>query len=141
MIFEERYFKELEFSSKQIKRYLDSAYKDLNIAKDSQVSEVKFQFSYNALIKLGITLTACHNKKVSSRAGHHIKLIEVIASELKDTTVSVIANQMRKTRNIEMYDGGESMVSNKQAQEYLKFVDSLFEKSEILFKKRLNRLL
>jgi len=140
MIFDKKYFSNLNFSQKQIKNYLNSAYKDYNIAKNSNIIEVKFQFSYNSLIKLGIGLISCYNKKVSSKAGHHMKIIEAVSEILDDQDIYAIANQMRKTRNTEMYDGGEIFISEKQINEYLKFVESLFKKSKNIFKEKLNTL-
>ncbi len=59
MEFEDKYFKKLNFNQKQIEKYLNSALRDISIAKESKITEVQFQFTYNSLIKLGITLIAC----------------------------------------------------------------------------------
>jgi hypothetical protein len=74
--FEDKYFNKLDFSKRQIKRYFTSVSKDLRIARESDVAEVKFQFAYNALIKLGISLVACYGYKVSSKVGHHRRILE-----------------------------------------------------------------
>ncbi|MCK5320180.1 hypothetical protein KAJ61_02210 [Candidatus Parcubacteria bacterium] len=139
--FENKHFKKFDFSDSQIKKYLNSAGKDLNIARQSGVEEVKFQFTYNALIKLGIALIACYGYKVSSRHGHHIKIIEKISEILNNENVLIYGNQMRKTRNTELYDGG-IMITKKQADEYYDFTAKLFKKThEDFFKNRLNALL
>ncbi|MCG2701251.1 MAG: hypothetical protein V1825_03625 [Candidatus Falkowbacteria bacterium] len=139
--FENNHFKKFDFNDEQIKKYLNSAGKDLNIAKQSYVEEVKFQFAYNALIKLGIALIACYGYRVSSRQGHHIKVIEKISEILKNENVLIYGNQMRKTRNTELYDGG-IMITEKQADDYCNFTAGLFKKThEDFFKNHLKALL
>ncbi len=140
IIFDEKYFKDFNYLPDQSKKYLDSAYKDLNIAKQANVVDVKFQFSYNAMIKLGICLAASYGKKVNSRAGHHIKIIEVIASVLDNNSVAAIGNQMRKIRNTELYDGGKILITKKQASGYCDFTESLFKATSKFFKQNLNLL-
>lgn len=135
-----KYFRKFDFSRNQIKKYLESAYKDLNIAKRDCIAEVKFQFSYNALIKLGIVLIGCYGYKVKSRAGHHIKILEKTALILKDENIDLDGNRMRELRNTELYDGG-ILISDKQAGEYCDFVKSVFAKSDEFLKEKLARLL
>ncbi len=139
--FETKYFREFKYTKIGVEKYLKSAYKDLNIAKEAIVEDVIFQFSYNALIKLGISLLAIYGYKVSSRRGHHIKIIEKMAEILKDEDIELFGNKMRKYRNTELYDGGNSIVSKKQARGYLEFVEKSFKKSEKIFKDRLGFLL
>lgn len=138
--FENNYFARFHFTDDQIKKYLNSARKDLRIAKNSAVAEVKFQFTYNAFIKLGISLIACYGYKVKSRAGHHIKILEKLAEIIGDKDILAYGNQMRKTRNTELYDGGSTMITGKQSAEYLDFTEKLFESSREIFKKRLGTL-
>lgn len=118
--FENSFFEEFKFTKEQIQTYLASAEKDLKIASDSNVPEVLFQFSYNALIKLGITLIAKYGYRAHSKTGHHTKIIEKLAEILNDNEILVIGNLMRKTRNVELYSGG-SVITEKQAKEYLEF--------------------
>ncbi|MFA4818688.1 MAG: hypothetical protein WC621_02505 [Patescibacteria group bacterium] len=118
--FEDSYFVKFSFTAKQLTDYLASAQKDLSIAHGSQVPEVVFQFSYNALIKLGIVLVAKQGYKVHGKTGHHAKIIEKLAELLGDEEVGAVGNLMRKTRNIELYSGG-SVITEKQAREYLEF--------------------
>lgn len=139
--FETKYFREFKYSKKGVKKYLKSAYKDLHIAKKAEIEDVIFQFSYNALIKLGISLLAIHGLKANSRMGHHIKIIEKMSEILGDEDVDLLGNKMRKIRNTELYDGGDSLVSRKQANEYLKFIEKLFKKAEKVFKENLGSLL
>ena len=139
--FDKKYFREFKYTRRSVKSYLKSAYKDLNIAKESEVADVVFQFSYNALIKLGISLLAMHGYKVSSRRGHHIKIIEKMSEILKEGDVELFGNRMRKIRNTELYDGGSSFISQKQSENYCKFVEKSFKKSEKVFKEIFRSLL
>ena len=118
--FEDSYFLRFRFTPQQRADYFSSAEKDLAIARGSNVPEVVFQFSYNALIKLGIALIAKHGYRVHSKTGHHAKIIEKLAELLGDEEVAAVGNVMRKTRNVELYSGG-SIITAKQAQEYFEF--------------------
>ena len=125
--FEDSFFEEFEFTKEQIQGYLASTEKDLKIASDSNVPEVIFQFSYNVLIKLGITLIAKHGYRARSKTGHHAKIIEKLADVLNDDKILAIGNLMRKRRNVELYSGG-GVITDKQAKEYLEFVKALVQK-------------
>jgi len=138
--FENKYFVKLNFTRNQIKRYASSAHRDLGIAKRTNIAEVKFQFTYNALLKLGISLIACHGHKVRSRAGHHIKILEKMSEILGNKDILAYGNQMRKTRNTELYDGGSMMITGKQSAEYLNFTEKMFDSSREIFKKYLGTL-
>ncbi len=138
--FDKKYFKEFNYSKASIYRYLKSARKDLNIAKNSQIPDVIFQFSYNAFIKLGISLVAGHGYKINSRMGHHIKILEKVSEILDDTDIEIYGNSMRKIRNTELYDGGDTLLTKKQAEAYLVFVSKVFSQSDNSFKKTLGTL-
>ncbi|MDP8258217.1 MAG: hypothetical protein P9L90_02165 [Candidatus Aadella gelida] len=56
-----------------------SAQRDLKIAESTNISDVVFKFTYDALIKLGIMLIAKKGYKVRSTAGHHIKILEKLS--------------------------------------------------------------
>lgn len=140
IIFEDKYFKEFKFSRKQIDRFIDSAVKDLKIAKDSDVPEVRFQFAYNSFIKLGIVLIACYDRRVSSRTGHHAKILEKMSEILKDKDIFLYGNRMRKTRNTELYDGG-IFITTKQAEEYLYFTQKIYKMSQEFLKEHFKSLL
>jgi len=138
--FEDKYFKKFNFSKKQVQKYLDSALKDLKIAKEAEIAEVKFQFAYNSLIKLGIALVACRGYKVSSRMGHHTKILEKMSKILGDKNIWIYGNEMRKTRNKELYDGGV-IITNKQTEEYFDFILKVYKSSQKFFKGYFNTLL
>jgi len=126
--FESKYFRKFEFTKEQIQQYLENALKDLRIAKEDAHSEVKFTYSYNALIKAGIALIAAHgNVKVRSMAGHHIKIIEKIAEMLEDDSVVTMGNAMRMKRNEDFYGGG-IFISEKDSGEYLKYVEGILKR-------------
>ena len=137
--FDNNFFKKFNFTNEQKKKFYDTAFKDINIANESGIQEVKFQFTYNALIKLGITLIACYGYKVSSRRGHHIKIIEQLADILKNEDILGYGNQMRKMRNTELYDGG-ILITQKQADEYCGFVLNLFKLSQNVVSDKINTL-
>jgi len=128
--FESQYFQKLAFKEEQIEQFLKSAWHDLKIAQESDIPDVVFKFSYDALIKLGIVLIAKKGYKVRSTIGHHVKILEKLSQLLKDEDILVLGNKMRQERNVNLYDGG-FFVGEKDSLEYLKFVKSAFKKSEI----------
>lgn len=125
--FDDRYFSDFIFTKEQIKKNFENALKDLKIARQDKILDVKFTYSYDALIKGGITLASMHNKKIRSVPGHHIKIIEMMAGILNDETIGIIGNAMRSKRNTDFYSGGIE-VTEKEAQEYLKYVDTILDK-------------
>ena len=128
--FESQHFQKLAFKEGQIDQFLKSALHDLKIAEESDISDVIFKFSYDALIKLGIALIAKKGYKVRSAAGHHVKILEKLSQLLKDEDILVLGNKIRQERNVNLYDGG-FFIGEKDSLEYLKFVKSVFEKAEI----------
>jgi hypothetical protein len=128
--FDKRFFQKTTFSLTQIKRHYNSALRDLTIAKKSDVPEVVFKFSYDALIKLGIALIAKAGYKVRSQAGHHIKILEKLSQILSDENIAVLGNKMRQDRNFDLYCGG-TFISQKSSQDYLKFIMDLSKKIKI----------
>lgn len=125
--FDSRYFVKFQFTKEQVEKNFVNASKDLNIAKVDKIVEVKFNYTYNAFIKSGITLLSFYKIKVRSIPGHHMKLIEKIAEILKDDTIEEIGNIMRQKRNLDFYDGGVE-VTEKEWKEYLSFVEKIFKK-------------
>ena len=128
--FASQHFQKLTFQKQQINQFLQSAQHDLKIAKQSEVPDVIFKFSYDALIKLGIALIAKKGYKIRSKAGHHIKILEKLSQLLKDEDVVVLGNKMRQERNVNLYDGG-FFVGEKDSLEYLEFVKSTFKKAGV----------
>ena len=128
--FESQHFQKLTFKEEQIDQFLKSALHDLKIAEGSDIPDVIFKFSYDAIVKLGIALIAKKGYKVRSTAGHHVKILEKLSQLLKDEDILVLGNKMRQERNINLYDGG-FFVGEKDSLEYLKFVKSVFKKVTI----------
>lgn len=128
--FESQNFQKLAFKEEQVGQFLKSALHDFKIAEESDISDVIFKFSYDALIKLGIALIAQKGYKVRSTVGHHIKILEKLSQLLKDEDILVLGNKMRQERNVNLYDGG-FFVGEKDSLEYLKFVKSTFKKAGI----------
>ncbi len=127
--FEKEYFQTFEFSKSQIERYFRGALRDLEIARKDSFSEVRFSYSYQALIKAGIALLAKKNKKVRSTSGHHVKILAKMSEILHDEDILIIGNAMRMKRNYDLYGGGES-ITEKEAKDYLDFVEKIFVKAK-----------
>ena len=128
--FESQHFQKLAFKDEQIDQILKSALHDLKIAEESDIPDVIFKFSYDALIKLGIALIAKEGYKIRSTTGHHVKILEKLSQLLKDEDILVLGNKMRQERNVNLYDGG-LFVAEKDSREYLCFVQSVFKKADI----------
>jgi hypothetical protein len=122
-------FEKFRFSRKQIEKYHSSASRDLKIASEADVSEVRFRFCYDALLKLAITVCAENGLRVKSRRGHHIELIKKLAFFLKDEEIEILANEMRSKRNWDLYGGG-IVISAKEAREYLDWTKKIFHEAE-----------
>jgi hypothetical protein len=132
--FEPKHFVKFKFASEQIKRYLNNATRDFKIASEDDHLEVKFNYCYNALIKVGIALIAAKGGvKVRSIAGHHMKIIEKMSEILDDEMVMTIGNAMRTKRNEDFYGGG-IFISEKESTEYLGYVKDVLNRVELLIK-------
>ncbi|MCX5679332.1 MAG: hypothetical protein NTZ95_01495 [Candidatus Omnitrophica bacterium] len=129
--FDDKYFTDLVFTGEQVRKNFENALKDLKIAHKDTIADVKFTYSYDALIKGGIALISSYNKKVKSVPGHHVKIIETVSGILNDDTVGAIGNAMRSKRNADFYGGGIE-ITEKEAREYLDYVDGILHKIEKL---------
>jgi len=128
--FESQYFQKLAFKEEQIEQFLKSALHDLEIAGTSDIPDVIFKFSYDALVKLGIALIAKKGYKIRSTTGHHVKILEKLSQILREENILVLGNKMRQERNFNLYDG-RFFVGEKDSREYLDFVKSVFKKADI----------
>jgi len=128
--FENQYFQKLAFKEGQIEQFIKSALHDLKIAEESDIPDVVFKFSYDALVKLGIALIAQKGYKIRSTTGHHVKILEKLSQLFKDEDILVLGNKMRQERNFNLYDGG-FFVGEKDSREYLDFVKKIFRKADI----------
>lgn len=122
-------FEKFEFDSRQAQKYYQSAKRDLKIAATSDIIDVQFKFSYDALLKLAIAVCAHNGLRVKSKAGHHIELLDKLADILQDSDIDIIGNEMRKKRNFDLYSGG-LVVSRKEASEYCEWIRMVFVKAE-----------
>lgn len=120
--FEKEYFGKFKFTKDQIHRYFQNALRDLEIARKDSFAEVRFSYAYQALIKAGIALLAKEGVKVRSVPGHHIKILVKMSELLKDEDIMTIGNAIRMKRNIDFYEGGET-ITEKEAMDYLEFVE------------------
>lgn len=128
--FEREFFKKQKFAEEEIKRFLESARHDLEIAQKDPFPEVRFTYSFQALIKAGIALIAKVGEvKVRSIPGHHAKILEKMSAVLKDSDISKIGDAMRTRRNTDLYGGGRPIGEN-EAKDYLKFTEGVIQKIE-----------
>jgi hypothetical protein len=132
-------FEKFRFSRKQIEKYHSSAKRDLKIASEADISEVRFRFCYDALLKLAMAVCAENNLRVKSRRGHHIELIKKLSFFLKDEEIEILANEMRSKRNWDLYGGG-IIISFKEANEYLNWTKKIFRQAETLVNRNQTRL-
>ncbi|OGW82210.1 MAG: hypothetical protein A3G33_10820 [Omnitrophica bacterium RIFCSPLOWO2_12_FULL_44_17] len=127
MSYDKNFFKKFRFSPEEIKIHWQSALRDLDIARKDSFPEVKFTYSYQALIKAGIVLIgSVGHVKVRSVPGHHVKTLEKMSEILGDADVSVVGDAMRTKRNTDLYGGG-TVIGEKEASDYLRFVEAVFE--------------
>lgn len=125
--FETEFFQKFRFDEKQIRRYFEAAFRDLKIAREDQFPEVRFTYSYQALIKAGIALIARTGQvKARSVPGHHVKVLQKMSEILNNPDVFTIGNAMRMKRNEDLYGGAES-VSEKDADDYFAFVEKILQ--------------
>ena len=127
--FDTKFFQKKKFENRIVSKYLRNSVKDLNIAIYNKEPEVIFNFSYSALVKIGITLIATCGYRVRSRIGHHIKILEKLSQILNEENIEIIGDKMRKKRNLDLYDGG-IIISRKEAEDYLNFTKKIIKKAE-----------
>lgn len=132
--FDAKYFKKIKFSKEQVLGYLTNAMRDLEIAEKDRISEVRFTFAYQALVKAGIACLAHAGYKLRTAPGHHVRLIEKLSELLKDPNVFTFGNAMRMKRNEDLY-GDSGFVSEQEAEEYLEFVRSTLGKVKVKIKR------
>jgi len=121
MDFDSRYSTKFNFSREQIEKNLAGALRDLSIAQESAILDVKFNYAYAALIKGGIAVLSHRQLKIKSIPGHQAKIIEYLAQFLNDNSIDILGNVMRQKRNQDFYSGGIE-VTEKECREYLDFV-------------------
>ena len=118
----DKFFTDFSFTPEQVQKNLQNAKRDLGIAREDTILDVKFTYAYTALIKSGIALLSHYKLKVRSIPGHHIKLIEKLTEILGDQAISDLGNAMRQKRNVDLYAGGTDITA-KECAEYLLIPD------------------
>ncbi len=127
--FDQEYFQKFKFTSAQINRYVESAKRDLEIARKDQFIEVKFTYCYQALIKIGMAVLAKKGGvKVRSVAGHHIKILSKLSEVMGNPDIFIVGNAMRMKRNKDLYDAGAT-VTKKEVNDYIIFVEQVIQLS------------
>lgn len=116
-------FVKFKFSRQQINNYFQSAERDLFLANNKE-AEIKFQFTYNCLLKLAQAVCAHQGLRVKARSGHHIALLDRCTELLQDKKINAVGQVMRDKRNRNLYDGG-MIITSKEAEAYYKFVKEL----------------
>lgn len=126
--FEREFFKELNFTEEEITRFFKSMLRDLEIARKDPFPEVRFSYSFQAVIKAGIALLGKIGKvKVRSIPGHHAMILKKMSEILNAPDILTIGNAMRTRRNNDLYGGGIP-ISKKEADDYLKFSEDVIQK-------------
>ncbi len=126
--FDPAFFQKMHYSKKQIDQILKKAERDLSIASKDPYIEVRFTYSYQALIKASIALIAHVGRaKVRSVPGHHIKTLEKASEILQYPDLYIVGNAMRMKRNDDLYGAGE-IIGKKEAEEYLIFVEDVLRR-------------
>jgi uncharacterized protein (UPF0332 family) len=133
--FEGKHFVRHAFSAIQVEANLENAKKDLAIAEQIPLPEVRFNFAYSALIKSGIALLSSYSVRARSTSGHHLKIIEKLSEILGDQSIEYIGNAMRAKRNADFYGGG-MVVTETEAAEYLQFAEAVLQKVTCLIQRR-----
>jgi len=102
-------FEKFNFTIKQIEKYWNKAIRDFHLAEQAEEIEIIFVFTYEAMLKVAITVCAKNNLRVKARRGHHIELIDKMAEILKDDKIKEIGNEIRMKRNLGLYSGGDTV--------------------------------
>ena len=132
-------FERFRFTTVQIDNYRRSAQRDLMIAQKSDIADVAFRFSYDALLKLATAVCAYKSLRVKARQGHQIELIKKLSEIMTDSEIEVVGNQMRAKRNWDMYGGG-ALISKKEAKEYSDWAAQVFVKAQELIEGKAQQL-
>ena len=127
--FEQEYFQKFKFTKAQIDRYVESALRDLDIARKDQFREVQFTYCYQSLIKIGMAILAKKGMKVRSVTGHHVKILNKLSEILDDPDIFTMGNAMRMKRNRDLYDAGTA-ITKKETDDYIVFVDKVIRKAK-----------
>ena len=133
--FDQEYFQRFKFTAAQIDRYVQSAVRDLDIARKDQFREVQFTYCYQAFIKIGMAVLAKKDgAKVRSVIGHHVKILNKLSDILGDPDIFTVGNAMRMKRNKDLYDAGGT-ITKKETDDYIVFVSEVIQKAKQIIHK------
>jgi hypothetical protein len=136
MEFDDRAFARHMFPADQVRKNLANANKDVFIARQAYVLEVTFRFACSGLIKAGIALLSALSVRATNPADHHARIIEKLAEVMGNPEIEITGNMMLTKRNQDYYTGG-LMVGEREAAEFLKFVESVLRQVETLILARI----
>lgn len=123
---DKNFFSTQAFAAAELRKLLSSAAKYLEISRKNSEPEVKFHFTYMALIKIGIYLIARERYRVKSRPGHHQMIIGELGELLKNEDVVLIGDKMRRSRNMDLYSA-DGMITETEADKDFEFVEKIYK--------------
>ena len=123
---DKNFFSKQAFTAEELEKLRKSAEKYLVISKKNREPEVKFHFTYMALIKIGIYLIAEKGYRAKSRPGHHQMIIEELSGILKNEDVMLIGDKMRRNRNMDFYSA-DGMITETEADKDCEFVEKIYK--------------
>jgi len=123
---DKNFFSKQAFTAVELEKLRKSAEKYLAISKKNHEPEVKFHFTYMALIKIGIYLIAKEGYRVKSRPGHHQMIIEGLSDILNNEDVILIGDKMRRSRNMDFYSA-DGMITETEAHKDFEFVEKIYK--------------
>lgn len=123
---DKNFFSPQTFDVAELAKLRGSAAKYLDISRKNNEPEVKFHFTYMALIKIGIYLIAREGYRVKSRPGHHQLIIEELGELLKNGDIVLLGDKMRRSRNMDFYSA-DGMITETEAEKDLQFVEKIYQ--------------
>ncbi len=125
MTLDKNFFVKQHFTTIELRKYKDSAHRDLKIASEADEPEVMFHFAFMVLIKIGIYRIAREGYRVKSHVGHHQKIIESLSRLMGSEDIVIIGDRMRRDRNLDFYSASIER-SVEEVRDYLNFVKDLY---------------
>ena len=122
-----------------IRRYVESAQRDFEIAQKDKFLEVRFSYAYQALLKTGMAIIAFKGGvRIRSVPGHHVKILVHLSRLLNDQDILTTGNAMRMKRNKDLYSGGEYL-AKKEVEDYVQFVGSVVHRVQKMMRAKESR--
>lgn len=128
MKFAKEYFTEQQFTEETISKLRGSAVRDIKIAENDKEPEVRFHFSYMALLKTGVLAIAMKGYRIKSKPGHHKIILETLSNILDDKDILIAGDRMRKNLNFDVYSGSIT-INSEEIEQNLKFVKEVFTRA------------